>query len=461
MSTTELSYSLRSRMLLRTGTLMIVTLLLLSVGVWQYAKQAADISFDRLLNSASLSIMERIRVNNNQITLDIPYAALSMMELSKDDKVFYQVKDHNGILLTGYADLPEPKKYKPSDIPQFYNAEYKGETLRLVTQSKRLSDSAISGWVQVTLAQTRGARDDLTYDIFYNALFTLVCIVLLALMTVWIGINRALNPLSVLSHTLQTRTANDPTPLPATPMQEVSPLVNAINNYQQKLQHNLDTMKVFIADSTHQIRTALSATQAQLDISLQENDAQQLANRLQKIRQEHLRLTRLTNQLLAHALVVHRGDTQTAEVIDLDALLKQVLTDCVRDYAHTNIEFEYTAPKSAITYAGDSVSLKEAIKNLLDNAVRYGPENNVIHLTLCATDQAVEVIVDDKGPGIPPHLRRQAVQRFSRLVTSKQGSGLGLAIVEAVAHAHKGSLQLETSPDNGLRVRLLLPKEHL
>ncbi len=461
MLTTERTYSLRSRMLLRTGTLMLIVLLSLSAGVWQYAKQAADISFDRLLNSASLSIMERIRVSNNQITLDIPYAALSMMELSQNDKVFYQVKDHKGVLLTGYPDLPEPKSYKPTDIPKFYNAKFKDESLRLVIQSKRLSDSAVSGWVQVTLAQTRGARNELTFDIFYNALLTLIGIVLLAMITVWIGINRALNPLSTLSDNLQKRTANDPTPLPSTPIQEVSPLVNAINDYQQKLQHNLDTMKVFIADSTHQIRTALSATQAQLDISLQEDNAQQLTIRLHKIRQEHLRLTRLTNQLLAHALVVHRGDTQLAEIFDLDALLKQTLTDYVRDFAHTQIEFEYSAPDTAVMFAGDSVSLKEAVKNLLDNAVRYGPENNIIHLNLTTDAEQIMIQVDDNGPGIPAHLRRQAVQRFSRLITSNQGSGLGLAIVEAVAHAHKGSLQLSNSPSNGLRISLLLPKESI
>ena len=444
-------------MLLRTALLMLATLLLLSIGVWQYAKKAADISFDRLLNSASLSILERIRVSHNQISLDIPYAAFSMLELSHNDKVFYQIKDPNGVLLTGYPQLPAPKKYQPTDVPHFYNAHYNGEPVRLVRQSKRLADSAISGWVQVTLAQTRGARDELTFEIFYNALFTLIAITSLALITVWVGINRALHPLSALSSLIHTRIINDPTPLPSTPIQEIAPLVNEINSYQQKLQHNLDTMKVFIADASHQIRTALSATQAQLDISLQENDTQQMIHRLNKIRTEHQRLSRLTHQLLAHALVVHRGDTQTAELFDVSSLLKQVLTDFVRDYADRQIEFEYSAPEHPIEMKGDAVSLKEAVKNLLDNAIHYGPDDNVIKLALSIEAGHVKITVDDKGPGIPAHQRRQAVQRFSRLANVKQGSGLGLAIVEAVAHSHHGHLHLDTNPDQGLRAALLMP----
>jgi two-component system sensor histidine kinase TctE len=460
MSTTEPDYSLRRRLLSRTAILLLTVLLVLSVGVWHYARQAADYSYDRLLNSASLSIIEGVYVRNGQPDLDLPYAAMEMMQLAPSDKVFYRVTDQAGALVTGYPDLPQPARFEPSHEPHFYNGDYNGEALRLVMQSKRLTEAGASGWVHVTLAQTRNARQELLADMLYKALLTLIGIMLLTLAIVWLGINRALQPLNLISRTLQLRAPDDKRRLSATPIQEIAPLVEAINGYQQKLLHNLDTMKIFIADASHQIRTALSATQAQLDIATQVADPATLPRRLEKIRQEHVRLTRLTNQLLAHAMVVHRGDTQNLEPVDIDALLKQVLTECVRDHAHLDIEFGYHCSCSTRVIAADQVSLREAIRNLLDNAVRYGPDNNQISLTLApAPNAGLDIIVDDSGPGIPPHLRRQALQRFSRLSPAKEGSGLGLAIVQAVMQAQGGELLIESSPANGLRVRLRLVEQ--
>lgn len=458
MSTTEPEYSLRRRLVTRTAVLLTVVFLMLSYGVWHYARQAANYSYDRLLNSASLSIMEGVFVRNGEPDLDLPYAAMEMMQLAPSDKVFYQVTDQAGVLITGYSDLPRPPDFAPSEKPHFYNARYNGEALRLVMQSKRLTEAGVSGWVHVTLAQTRNARQELLADILYKALLTLIGVMLLTLVIVWLGINRALQPLSLISRTLRRRRPSDTSRLSATPIQEVAPLVEAINSYQQQLLHNLDTMKVFIADASHQIRTALSATQAQLDIAAQVADPATLPHRLETIRREHLRLTRLTNQLLAHAMVVHRGDTQQLAPIDIDALLKQILTECVRDHAHSDIEFGYHCTSTQTRVPADSVSLREAIRNLLDNAVRYGPSNNLISLALePAPNAGLDIIVDDSGPGIPPHLRRQALQRFSRLASTKEGSGLGLAIVDAVAQAHGGELFIESSPAGGLRIRLRLP----
>lgn len=456
MSTTKPGYSLRRRLLSRTALLLLVVLLLLSLGAWHYARQAADYSYDRLLNSASLSIMEGLFVRNGRVDLDLPYAALEMMQLAPDDKVFYQVQDSQGERITGYEDLPPPETFEPSETPFFYNARYLGEPVRFVIQSKRLTEPVVSGWVRVTLGHTLNARRELMVDILYKALLALMGLILLALAALWFGINRSLDPLSLISQTLQHRSAGDTQPLAKTPIQEVSPLVDAINSYHRRLLDNLDAMKMFIADASHQIRTGQSATQAQLDIASQTNDPATLPRRLDTIRQQHLQLTRLTNQLLAHAMVVHRSDTQSLELIDIDALLKQLLTECVRDHAHRAIEFAYHCDLRQSSIPADSVSLREAVRNLLDNAVRYGPDDNHIVLRLeTAENRGLEIIVDDRGPGIPPHLRRQALQRFSCL--AKGGSGLGLSIVQSVADAHGGALFLENSPLGGLRVRLNLP----
>ena len=456
---TKAGYSLRQQLIVRTALLMTLVFVILSAGVWDYARRAADISFDRLLNSASLSILERVTVSNGQIDLDLPYAALSMLELAPSDKVFYEVIDHNGQHLTGHKNIPSPNDYRPHNEPEFYTANYRGEALSLVAQSKRLIAPEAHGWVTIKLGQTRLARQELADEIFYSAIATLLGILLLTLILVWLGVRRALEPLSTLSQKLKSHSATQHHNVEATPIHEIAPLVDAINSYQQQLINNLDTMKVFIADASHQIRSSLGGLQGQLDIALQTDDQHEMSARLKKIKDQLQQLTRLANQLLAHALVTHRSDTQEPQIIDINILMQSVLTEVVRDHAHTDIEFSYHADETDCKLLGDNISLREAIKNLLDNAIKYGPPNNHIDIVLTHKTAAEFIIqIDDSGPGIPAYMRRQALQRFTRLSQKTTGSGLGLAIVETVVQAHNGILTLSTNARGGLTVTIQLPK---
>lgn len=459
---TKTAYSLQQQLIVRTGLLMMIVFAVLSAGVWDYARRAADLSYNRLLNSASLSILERISVQESQIDLDLPYAALSMLELAPDDKIYYEVIDHTGQHLTGYRQTPSPINYQPNSKPEFYTAKYKGEAVSWVIQSKQLIAPTANGWVMIKLGQTNNARNELSDEIFYSSLATLSGILLLTLVLVWLGVRRALQPLSIISENLKNRSANDRRPLKTPAIREVVPLIAAINNYQQQLLNNLQTMKVFIADASHQIRSSLGGIQGQLDVTLQSSDTDEIKHRLSNIRQQHKKLTRLTNQLLAHALVTHRSDSMEPQIISANALVEELLTEIVRDHAHTGIDFSYTAEADNIHIPGDKVSLKEAIKNLLENAIRYGPDNNQIDIILRPDNpDMLEIIIDDSGPGIPAHQRRQALQRFSRLSSDISGSGLGLAIVETVIQAHQGSLKLDRSPSGGLRVLIRLPGARL
>lgn len=452
----EKSYSLRSRMLTRSAALLLSIFIILSIGVWHYARQAADYSYDRLLNSASLSIMEGLHVYGDQVDLDLPYAAFEMMKLADKDKVFYQALGTQGELITGYADMPLPKKLKEESSIVFYNAHYLSEDVRVVLRHKRLSESAVSGWVTVVLAQTLRARQEMMNDILYRSFAVLFGIMGCVMIVLWVAINRALEPLSSISKSLASHSLVSAESIKVTPIQEVSPLVKAINDYQTQLLSNLASMKQFIADASHQIRTAQSATQAQLDLASQNPNVADLPEHLSKIRKEHVHLTRLTNQLLTHAMVMHRGDTKVTEKVNIESVMKLLLTECVRDNAHRMIEFSYQCEDVIPEFMGDSISLREAIRNLLDNAVYYGPEQNQIEARLQLEANSIDIIIDDAGPGIPNELREKALQRFERLENGLNGSGLGLSIVTSVAEAQNGHFFLEDSPMGGLRARIHL-----
>ncbi|MBR9884643.1 MAG: sensor histidine kinase [Oceanospirillales bacterium] len=456
-------YSLRKRLLSGTAGLMLGVLLVLSAGVWQYANRTADISYDRLLTGSALAIIERIRSRNGQVEVDLPYAALDILSLAPDDKVYYVVSGPDKQYLTGYRDFPSPERYTPSASPVFYNTDYLNESIRAVVVSKRLDDPGVSGWVEVRIGQSRIARNSLSNEILLGEIAVLVLVITLALASLAFGINRTLFPLNQLSRTLRERRADEMGPLPDTDIKEVKPLIASIDQYRTRLQSNLDMMQVFIADASHQIRTALSSVQAQLDMAEMEHDKDKLQNRLTLIRNQHRKLTRLTNQLLTHALVAHRRDTNQFQPVKLDTLLSAILTSEVRDHADSSIEFNYSNTQRDLTIDADPVSLRECLRNLIDNAIKYGPENNSITLGIDVEAEQVSIFVEDEGPGIPDEMLQRAVLRFERIETGKNtlGSGLGLAIANTVTEAHGGQLHLSNRQPHGLRVELVLPRRRI
>lgn len=455
---TEGDYSLRWRLMTGTAGLLLVVLLLLALGVWQYASHIADLSYDRLLNGSALSIIERIKSRGGEIEVDLPYAALEILSLTPEDKVYYQVIGPGDRYLTGYRDFPAPDARRPVGIPVFYDGQLLGEPIRAVSISKQLGDPGISGEVEVRVGQSRVARDALTREIMFGEMLVLVLVMLVALACLAYGIHRTLRPLNRLSRSLLNRQAETLTPLPATAIREVQPLVGAIELYRGRLQANLDAMQLFIADASHQIRTALSSMQAQLDMARMEKDGPP-PQRIEKVWQQHQHLSRLTNQLLTHALVAHRRNTRQYRSVNLDALLNEVLLSVVRDHAHSDIEFEYRNQTPGVEFRGDKISLREALRNLLDNAIKYGPADNTIILGSALQGSSIVIFVEDRGPGIPEEQQTRVLQRFERLAGDSQGSGLGLAIVKTVVESHGGTIALINTEPSGLRVELRLRQE--
>ncbi|MBM6549786.1 sensor histidine kinase [Marinomonas ostreistagni] len=459
-------YSLRQRMLTRTALLMCAVLAILSVGVWHYANTSADYSYDRLLSSASVSMLDGISVSGEQINIDLPYSAFEILQLAPDDKVFYGIYGPKGRLLSGYNDLPVSNDDIVSATQQPYYSlrHYRQQKVRFIVRSKRLSERSVAGDVTIVLGQTTQARDSQMRDTLYTALTTLMAVMAIALLVMWIAINRALAPLNWLSDQLQPDSAMQDNSLPDTRILEVAPLTHAINNYRHQWLDALGSMRDFIADASHQIRTAQATTKAQLEIALSAK-----ANTIDKasveaIYQDHTKLTRLTNQLLAHATVLHRGDRKAFFAIDLNQMLKEVITHAVRDYAHTDVEFEYLGPEHPLSMYGDEIVLKEALRNIIDNAVIHGQSDqpdhlNLIRISIKQGDHSYEICIEDSGFGIPEHARAQALERFAKVGPNQHGSGLGLAIAHSAALTHEGQLTLGTSSLGGLQVSLRLPNQ--
>lgn len=464
MRTKQTNYSLRRRLMLGMLASFAILLSIISLGLWTYNKQAANQTYDLLMSGAAISILERAVYTNEGIRVDIPPSAFEIMGFAKNDRIFYRVFNQSGETLTGDQALSKINARPAASEPEFFDADFSGETVRFVQQSRLLTSNEGSEWVTILLGQTRDARNALHYQHFYRGFIGLMFITLIGMLFVWIAINRAMRPLLGMADSIREREPNDLTPLINTPPREVVSLIDAINDFMLRLKTSNANSQAFIADVAHQMRTSLSALQGQLELIQSEESAALNHDRLAQAQQKCDHTIHLMNQLLSHAMIIHRADSQPQQAVDLHKIAKSTLTDYVRRHVSSPIEFAFidqALEHQPCIIQADPIAIRETIRNLLDNAIRHGPANNQISLELQPVQHDAQrylrLSISDAGPGIPVDQREQVFERFYSSDQQRQTSGLGLSIVAAVAHSHQGLISLNTSEAGGLTVSIDFP----
>ncbi|PWC90750.1 histidine kinase [Azospirillum sp. TSH100] len=450
--------SLRRRLLSRMFVVLGVVTLILFLFVRSYAQEAADSAYDQLLSASALSIADAVRVENGAITVDLPYSSLSVLGTARHDRVFYKVMAPGGLLVTGYEDLPGVTVH--DDTPVFQNAIYSDAPVRIAVTGRFISGVPRSGWVTVVVAQTREARDLLASKLVANSFAPIAFAVVVGGVLLWFGVRQALAPLAFLEALIRARQPQDFTPIDAPVPTEVGQLLAAINQLVVRFKASLDSTQSFLADAAHQIRTPLAALRSQAELARREADVERLRNRVERIHRNAVEASELTTQLLNHATVVHRAESVQPQVVDLDALLRQIVQQMTGRPDAPPITLTREPAEGDALLHGDPVTLREALSNLLDNAVKYGGAGSIdVQVRPGTADYGPLVEIADRGPGIPDGEKSKVFERFSRGRLSKgiAGSGLGLSIAAAVAEAHHAALSLLDRPGGGLIVRLEFP----
>lgn len=452
--------SLRRRLLSLMFAAFAVLVAINATLIWSYAKGASNRSYDLLLAGASLSILERVGTTTEGLGVDIPYSALEIVGLAKDDRVFYAVNSHRSGLLTGTDGLPRPDKYKPSSDPVFFDEIFSGELFRFVLQSRRIQTITGPVWVDVQIGQSRFARTAQARELFVSGVAGLAFLSIIGLIFVWLAIRRALRPLASIEKDLAWREPSDLSPLTLDPPREIISLIKAINEFMSRLSSARTQSETFIADVAHQTRTSLAALQGQLALAGDADGEIMLRKRLRLAERQAEKASRLTNQLLSHAMVTHRADHEPLKEIKLEPLIRALLSEMLRDTSLRQIELSFEVTGSDVNegvIAGDPISLREALRNLIENAVRHGPPKNEIDVLLSCDDAHIEIKISDAGPGIPESEYEAVLKRFHSLDQKTAGSGLGLSIVNQVAISHNGQFILSKAARGGLSAMLRFP----
>lgn len=462
---TERAPSLRTRLVGTMTILFVGGTVVLYLAARAYGQAAADRSYDRLLAGSALSIVETLSIMGGKVRVDIPYTSLDMLSAAPDDRVFYRVFGPGEKTVTGYGDLPKlgdqahrGKRGAPESV-RFFDAEYRGELVRFALLGREIAEPGVSGWLWVQVGQTRRAREAMAHELVFNALLPIGAITVLALALVWFGIARALRPLERIGRDLTEREPADLHPVRAPVPTEIAPLIESINGFMHRLDANMGTLRVFIAEAAHQMRTPLAALRAQAQSALDEDDPAALRRGLRKVDRNAAKLSRLLNQLLSDATVTHRSDLRHFESFDLLHAVRKAMREAVPVAGDTPVNFD--TPLREAPFVGDALMLGEAVKNLIDNALRYGcTEYAVVELGLQVDGNDYRLTVSDRGPGIPPEDCERVFERFVRGEGATPGAGLGLPIVRQVAESHHGDVTLSERVGGGLVVQLRLPRSH-
>ena len=273
----------------------------------------------------------------------------------------------------------------------------------------------------------------------------------------------ALAPVERLRREAAALSARDPAlrlPVPGT-RDEIAALAQTMNDLLGRLHSALARQRALVADASHELRTPFAVLRGELELAGKPGRSRdELAAALASAAEEAGRLNRITDDLLLLA----RSDEDRITLEVEDALVRDLLAGSAERAdpraAAAGVSLVLDVP-AELTARVDSGRIRQAVDNLVDNALRFAPAGAAVGITGRAAGDDLVIEVTDTGPGFPVGYLAHAFERFSRpdggRARSGGGAGLGLAIVQAIAAAHGGQATASNRPDGGASVLLRLP----
>jgi two-component system sensor histidine kinase TctE len=469
---------------------MLAPLLLLwpmSLGLtWVVAQTIANRPYDReladLVRALSRQAALQVAVGDQpaaQVKAELERTAAVLTREDDDDRTYYQVLGRRGELLAGEAGLVVPADepapavdVKAAEaIVRFRDDMIGDEPVRVAylwtagangARGQPTESGGNESLVQV--AETLGKRSQLATEIIKGVILPQFVILPLAVVLVWFALARGIRPLAELQQRIRRRESTDLSPIAEGNVpDEVAPLVRAINDLLQRLDHTIAAQRHFLADAAHQLKTPLAGLRMQAELAAREidsgrGDPASMKHTLRQIALSTQRAAHMVNQLLAMARAEDTGQVARHQAVDIAAVTRAVVRDFVPRAIERRIDLGYEGPEDHATSAGtrlmgEPVLLSEMIRNLVDNALQYTPQGGTVTARVLPDPLGLQVVVqvEDTGPGIALAEREAVFRPFYRaLGTQVDGSGLGLAIVLEVAQRHGADVTIsDARPRSG------------
>jgi heavy metal sensor kinase len=247
----------------------------------------------------------------------------------------------------------------------------------------------------------------------------------------------------------------------ANPVDELGQLAAVFNDTFARLERSFAQMRRFTADASHELRTPLTAIRSVGEVGLRTpRDEAAYRDIIGTMLEEVDRLRHLVEGLLTLSRADAGSVPLTPELVDLAVLAREVVhhLGVLAEEKHQSLAVDATQP---VPVWGDRLVLRQALINVVDNAIKYSADKATIRVVVSEHPQGATLAVTDTGPGIAPPHRAHVFDRFYRVDTARSralgGTGLGLAIARWAVEVHGGRIELESEEGRGSTFRIVLP----
>lgn len=502
-----------------------------ALSYWLASHYTAQV-FDRALVGVANTLAEQLRIAGPHVPAaklyDIALTAQTLVQNSGEDRIYWRISGPTGTLVgrdtpLGYgsgqvrigdarvfyswidgkqvravhllvpgvsAEVPKPRSPRQpvppdpeDDVTRPALAPTQAQTAPAFNPSNPPDAMQAEGGIVVEVAELLDHRDTAAKEVLLSVSIPLIVLLAIGGLILSLVLKEELQPLQTLADTLNKQSARSVRPLPAESAErvpaELQPLINAMNALLARLRDALEAQRTFIADAAHQLRTPLTALKLHADRAVDAKTLDDARPALLELQSGANRAVRLSNQLLTLARAepgMTLDQLGPPMRVDLVSLAFDTGAEWVPRALARGLDLGFEAwPQDAASpgslqapVLANVVLLREAINNLLDNAIKYVPAGGRVTLRAGMEADAASqwwgvVSVEDNGPGIPPERRGEVFQRFFRgdadhRPGQPQGSGLGLAIVHDIVRLHGGTVAIDdaTARDGSRVMRFVL-----
>ena len=444
--------SLRRLLLLLVSAVILVTWAVAAALSYQQARHEIQELMDgQLAQSGALLLAQATRATDHLGELASEMAIMRGVRKRRSELTLeFMVGFADGTLLAKSLHAPT----RPlNDQLGYADIEHAGERWRTLILSTD------SGSFRILVAQSIRLRDKEALEIAAKTVLPLILFAPVLIGLIFFSVRRGLKPLDDLAGQVAARTAENLQPLNTISVpSEVRPLVDALNRLLSRLSQTLENERRFTADAAHELRTPLAAIRIQAQVAMAGREADERDHALQQVVAGTDRATRLVEQLLRLARLDPLAHLPAPQTLNLVSLAKQTVARAGELASQCRTDLHFSASASSLPLRGDADLLEVALRNLIDNALRYSPMGSAIKVIASLDHGETVLSVKDAGPGVAADELPKLIERFYRgREATAEGSGLGLAIVRRIAELHGAHLEIANLDSGGFMAQLRWP----
>lgn len=453
---------MRNTTSLRARLTMIILIPLLgiamAVGFWAYrdAQVRAVDRFDRSLLSAVLAISRDTALSGGDA---LSPQTNALLRDTSGGIVFYHVYAPDGVFVTGYATPPVPPEalFAAADRQTYFDANYRGGPVRALRFSDLMTIDGLTGEFNFTVWQDIALRNNVVNSLTQRTFLVISSLLIALTLIVWFGVRIGLRPLLDLQDAIAKRSSDDLTPIRRPVPVEARGIVGTLNALLGELTSTLRAKDDFISNAAHQLRNPIAGVLAMSEAVKSARTLEDAKERSTALVTAARDASDLANSLLAFERAKSPKPIESLPITALREILLQIEAQTSAIAAEQGVELRFDLTGDPLHLRADPVLLKEAILNLVTNALIHGGEPlSQVTVTAAALGPQINVRVADNGIGMTPDQIRIAKSRFGQVKPSG-GSGLGLPIAQAVVEGIGGTFEVNAML-RGVEVALVLPR---